>query len=443
MERKTIGALIAALRKANGMTQQDLADRLNVSNKAVSRWERDECAPDLSLIPVIAEIFGISCDELLRGECKSPSERVDAETECEATARGEKQRRRLLKSMMSRYQTQTYVAMGISVVGFIVALICNLAFLKAILGFLLGTVFFAASVICQAVFINRAFLGVEDAEVEEKDLSAFKKSVIGLAERSVGLTAAFVGFTLPFLMVDAYVGLSADHMLMFGAAGAVLILCIYGVICYFAGAYFIRKGVYTLSEKELAVYHRNHRLKKKYAIVLILVFAVTLIFHEIGAEMIWSPYNLSSQYAVVFDDYESFVAYMAQDIPYDTGNSYYGEDFTAVQERPVSLPQSAYQDGNVEWYDEEGNVVTEEEALTRTMEDIHGNVVCTYIARNRNVASVRYTRRDGTVLPIHVITTSDYLVAIRQSNLITTAYCVLYLFELLAVLFVYFRKRAV
>ena len=46
----------AALRKANGLTQQDVADRLNVSNKAVSRWERDECAPDISLIPAIAEM---------------------------------------------------------------------------------------------------------------------------------------------------------------------------------------------------------------------------------------------------------------------------------------------------------------------------------------------------------------------------------------------------
>lgn len=45
MERKTIGSFIAALRKANGMTQKELADRLPVSDKAVSRWERDECAP--------------------------------------------------------------------------------------------------------------------------------------------------------------------------------------------------------------------------------------------------------------------------------------------------------------------------------------------------------------------------------------------------------------
>ena len=64
MSKNTMGQFIAALRKANGMTQQEVADRLNVSNKAVSRWERDECAPDISIIPAIAEMFGVTCDEL-------------------------------------------------------------------------------------------------------------------------------------------------------------------------------------------------------------------------------------------------------------------------------------------------------------------------------------------------------------------------------------------
>ena len=68
MEKKTIGGFISALRKANGMTQKELANRLNVSDKTVSRWERDDGAPDLSIIPAIAEIFGVTCDELLRGE---------------------------------------------------------------------------------------------------------------------------------------------------------------------------------------------------------------------------------------------------------------------------------------------------------------------------------------------------------------------------------------
>lgn len=155
MEKKTIGGFIAALRKANGMTQKDLADRLNVSDKTISRWERDDGAPDLSLIPVIAEIFDVTCDELLRGERKSPEERETA-APSDTTVKGEKQRQRILKSTLSRYRTNTYIAMGISAVGLVVALICNLAALKAILGLLLGCIFFIASIVCQAVFSNRA-----------------------------------------------------------------------------------------------------------------------------------------------------------------------------------------------------------------------------------------------------------------------------------------------
>ena len=80
MEKKTIGKFIAALRRASGMTQRELAEKLFVSDKTVSRWECDECTPELSLIPTIAEIFGITTDELLRGERNNP-ERFAAETE--------------------------------------------------------------------------------------------------------------------------------------------------------------------------------------------------------------------------------------------------------------------------------------------------------------------------------------------------------------------------
>ena len=62
MEKKTIGGFLAALRRTSGMTQKELGERVGVSDKAVSRWERDECAPDLTLIPVLAEIFETYCD---------------------------------------------------------------------------------------------------------------------------------------------------------------------------------------------------------------------------------------------------------------------------------------------------------------------------------------------------------------------------------------------
>ena len=306
MEKKTIGGFIAALRKANGMTQKDLAERLNVSDKTVSRWERDDGAPDLAVIPVIAEIFNVTCDELLRGERKSPTERAETTEETESTPKAEKQRQRLLKSTLSQYQNRTYIAMGVSVIGMIVALICNLAFLKAILGFFLGAIFFAASIVCQAVFVNKAFFSVEDAGLDERVLSDFKRKVINFAETSIGLTAAFIGFTIPLILVDAYMGLGSDSLLIWGTMGAATFLLIYAVVLYFLNASLLKKDVYGLSEKEAAVYHRNHKLKRTCAIVLVILLGVTFVGHQFAIS-IWGPYSIMK--GTTFEDYNSFIKY--------------------------------------------------------------------------------------------------------------------------------------
>ena len=63
MEKKTLGSFLSALRRAQGLTQQEVADRLAVSNKAVSRWERDEAMPDILLLPAIADLFASYCPD--------------------------------------------------------------------------------------------------------------------------------------------------------------------------------------------------------------------------------------------------------------------------------------------------------------------------------------------------------------------------------------------
>lgn len=86
MEKKTLGSFISALRRAQGLTQQEVADRLMVSNRAVSRWERDEAMPDITLLPAIADLFGVTVDELLRGERKREANISDEPSEATAAA---------------------------------------------------------------------------------------------------------------------------------------------------------------------------------------------------------------------------------------------------------------------------------------------------------------------------------------------------------------------
>ena len=75
MTNKSIGNFLSELRKEKGLTQKEIADYLNVSDKTVSHWECDKYSPDLSVIPILAEFFGVTCDEILRGERKVPEDR--------------------------------------------------------------------------------------------------------------------------------------------------------------------------------------------------------------------------------------------------------------------------------------------------------------------------------------------------------------------------------
>lgn len=62
---ETLGTRIATLRKEKGLTQEELGNKLNVSSQAVSKWENDISAPDISLLPELATILEVSIDELL------------------------------------------------------------------------------------------------------------------------------------------------------------------------------------------------------------------------------------------------------------------------------------------------------------------------------------------------------------------------------------------
>lgn len=72
MTAQSFGATIAALRKQKGMTQLELARQMGVTDKAVSKWERDLSFPDVASLPKLAEVLDTSVDELL--EVKSAAQ---------------------------------------------------------------------------------------------------------------------------------------------------------------------------------------------------------------------------------------------------------------------------------------------------------------------------------------------------------------------------------
>ena len=74
MKKKTLGMMISSLRKEKGMTQLELAEKMGVTDKAVSKWERDLSYPDLNSIPKLAEIFGVSVEDLMQNRLESQGE---------------------------------------------------------------------------------------------------------------------------------------------------------------------------------------------------------------------------------------------------------------------------------------------------------------------------------------------------------------------------------
>ena len=158
MEKKTLGSFLSALRRAQGLTQQEVADRLAVSNKAVSRWERDEAMPDILLLPAIADLFGVTVDELLRGERKratdappapesthTPPEDPPAEGGYIHEPPPDPRALRGLRAMMKRAITQirnlSILAFALVYAGLMVMLGISYGFYRPVLGYALQLLF--------------------------------------------------------------------------------------------------------------------------------------------------------------------------------------------------------------------------------------------------------------------------------------------------------------
>ncbi len=78
MDQKKIGLFLKELRKEKSITQEELAEKLNVSNRTISRWETGNNMPDISLLVELSELYHVSIPEIIDGERKS--ENMNQET---------------------------------------------------------------------------------------------------------------------------------------------------------------------------------------------------------------------------------------------------------------------------------------------------------------------------------------------------------------------------
>ena len=335
MEKKTIGSFISALRRAAGMTQRDLAEQLNVSDKAVSRWERDESAPDLTLLPVIADLFGITVDELLRGQRTAPGEAFSAassgrpDQEC-APAPSDNRRQKMLFGNRLRKQTMlNYISLGLFATGVIAALLCNFAACRSALGFFLGLLFEVAAVICTLAFANAA-MPVSEESYDGALLQDYKKRVIGAAYLPIYLAA----LTLPLLVFLMIIWFSYGPNFGFDSTALVWLLLVTPLwallareIAKFAVLPRVERrfGV-TESEREGECRRGVGRLVKKCAGVVVLAMLVPILCMSVLSCGVFDS-DTDFVKGTTFDNFADFAAYMGSEGRFGTTDDWGEEVF--------------------------------------------------------------------------------------------------------------------
>lgn len=314
MEKKTIGKFISALRRANGMTQKELGERLFVSDKTISRWECDECTPDLSLIPAIAEIFEITTDELLHGERNNQlGERMEDEaSQAKRKGKSEKQFKTMLHGRLVKYQNLSMISVGIAFVGLIVAMICNLGFQRGILGFCVGCIFFITSVIFQICAVTSKLIPF--MEEDEKQIVEIKKANTQIIKWAVSVMLFVVGslgFLFPLLLLSdgGYTGVTAGAWFCTGALSAfALVLLAYAVYVFGVRENLMQKEKLYVEDADLQWMCTDRKLLKKMlsiALSIACVLAlVIVVLDNLDVHMFVKP--------VVFETIPEFQEYMLE-----------------------------------------------------------------------------------------------------------------------------------
>lgn len=253
MNIEKMGQFISELRKSQKMTQRDLAVKLNVSDKAVSKWERGLSCPDISLLSPLSNILGITTTELLNGECADSefgSESSNVETVVvNALEYGEKAGKRRIELNL------TIIAAAYSVlllIGIFVTSIVDVAVSNAFTWSLIPIV---ACVFAWIVFIPAIKFG---------------------AKGIIGSLISVTVFTVPFLYALDYVidRLIESDTMLFSMGVRIAPL---GIIFMWI-AYFLFKKL-------------KKRILLVVAILVLLAGLLTYLTNSMIANMLDRPYN--------------------------------------------------------------------------------------------------------------------------------------------------------
>ncbi len=263
MEKKSIGTFLAALRKANGMTQQEVADKLCVSNKTVSKWERDEGCPEIMMLPAIAELYCVTVDEILRGE--KMQSKVNEEVK---NSRSEERLRYLIEKTSVKLTNNSIISMVLGAVALVLAYtVSDIVYNYNVLwvGYVIILLLMAASITLSMIAFNNFTSTIHYEELVDT------QAVEGLTKKAI----RYVTVT-SFLSVVSLLGLLLNIIfdgpsMLFAALPATAVAG--GLAAYKIRSMLHKK--HKISEPELSP--EQKQLRKKHIKITSVIIAVIIV----------------------------------------------------------------------------------------------------------------------------------------------------------------------
>ena len=411
MTKKSIGEFIAALRKANGMTQKQLAEILNVSDKSVSRWERDESAPDISLIPVIADVFDVTCDEILRGE-KRASDSI-------TTKPSKVHLDYILKQSKTKFKILSYTACGLGLLAILLAILINFSLTKSFIAFIVGCIVLLIAVICEVICIVTTRSSLDTKEIDSQVLFPTKSSLYLISKRTFIFLGLIFGILLPLLSHYIYInhynenfiidtGIQFSSWLGSSILFVRIIVIISIIVTLILDRNFQKANQEFLYENQLNYGNKIRKMTVKVLIILAGLLIITTCSRKLF-------YQLTTEFTFIegttFTDLREFEDYM-ETISYNYYSPYqYSKDdkyFDNLMNGDITSPS--------------------------------GEVVSTFSYNNKKVIGLD-VKWDGNTPQVTAYTVDDYMEAATQRREMGVIWDYAYVIELMIVICLYLIKR--
>lgn len=374
----SLGAFIAQLRKEKGLTQKQLSEILGVSDKTVSHWEREESAPDISILPILANTLGVTVDELLKGEVNPPINAVSQFAPISIMNKTPNGYRMFKIANVISAALSLFSTIFSSAVVYFLRYItldstaCYISFFAT-----LGAVFISAAL---TIIFNLIFTTKLDPDSEIHNRYRFKAHRISTLNIYLGLVC-----------LSANLVFTGIYEFLFVTIALVLCLIIEYVL---KSTSILAVDKAFESEKKKCIY-----LLRKSCLVLCAVLVILGSCGHFFISECWAPSTTDK----IFDTAQEFKEYM--ETPKEKPEDAWKTDTTAP---PTTTPVPTQQQSPVVTIIPNQSSNTDR---TETIYDANGNEVVTFIFRNKAVYEYSYGN-DGKFY----VTTYDSMTKARNLN---------------------------